>query len=108
MLIQTIEGKSNFIRENWKELFRIKVSGFAYHLKEFKLPKGFVKTHNAIDRDIDYYWFILLVPFVKVILWLNNRWWQLGKWCHRKGWLKIKEGEKRSCFWLKYFRINPK
>jgi len=105
MQIDTQNDK--LIRENWKEWFRIEVGAFAYTLEKFRLPKGFVKTHSAQDKDIDYYWFILFVPFVKFGLWFQKAWWIIPKWLYKKGYFQHNEGEVEHWFWFKKIRLTP-
>jgi len=100
MLINTENNK--FIRESWKEWFRIEVERCAYRFRRFRPPKGFIKTYSDLQRDIDYYWFILFVPFVKIVLWLKEIWWAIPQWLYKRGYLEVKEGV--AIHWLSWFK----
>lgn len=92
------------IKQAKEARFRIEVNGLDYLVEGFRLPKGFIKVYSYWDRDIDVYWFILFVPFVRFWRLIIRLWWKPAKWFYKKGYLKHQEGEVEH--WFRKIRLK--
>lgn len=99
-----------FIRQDWKEFFRIFVSGSLLDnmVEGAKLPRGFIKTHEPFAVDHSVFWKWYLYPFVKICLFIKDRWFKVGRWFYLKGYLgaRREEGITYHWFWLRYLRFK--
>jgi hypothetical protein len=89
-----------FKRENWKELFRIKVPS-KLASSEIDLPKGFIYYETDPVRDIDIYYLWPLIYLMYLIEIATKVWYFPAKLLFKYGHLKIQEGT--SLNW-NYFR----
>ena len=85
------------VRENWKEWIYFQL-GYEFTNLRFSHISYFWAYGQVgrefYDRDAVEYWILPLVPFVWTFYWLFNRWWNLARFCKKKGWIiRLDEGE---------------
>lgn len=98
IVTQTKEGFI-YTRQSLLEWIMIRCAGELL----FSLPKTYYPIHIKKSTDIYHCFHWSVYYIVSFFLWLNHKWWSLGRFLNRLGLLKTKEGEKKAWFWPIYF-----
>lgn len=85
------EIRFRFERENAWEWVRFPVS-WDYHGKGMPVPRFYSHVFSDYNRQIRWYFFTPLAPFVRVWMWTTRRWIMLSKHCYHRGWYPHEEG----------------
>ena len=89
-----------FVREGWKEWFRLVINEYWEINNHHHLPKGFVRTGGNPYSLESYYWVWYLAPFVRAYQDVRCWWYGLAVRLYYAGHLKSKSGDRIPWHWF--------